>query len=84
MRLRWQTAATPRPAIPSCQQILTILAAATGPPRAKEVCQATNSGTEARHIEATASKLKKLLVTMLVSVCRRSLTRRKTDLSQRT
>jgi predicted nucleic acid-binding Zn-ribbon protein len=56
-----QAAATARPVTPSYQQILAVFAAATGPLRAKEVCQATNSGTEARHVEGMRSKLKKLI-----------------------
>ena len=55
-----EQAAAPRPVTPAYQQTLSAFTAATGPLRAKEVCQATDTGTEARHIEGMRSKLKKL------------------------
>lgn len=62
-----QATSTRRPATPSYQQILAVFAATSTPLRAKDVCQATNSGTEARHVEGMRSKLKKLIARGLLT-----------------
>jgi hypothetical protein len=54
-----QTAAS-RPVTPAYQQILAAFTEASGPLRAKELCQVLHVGSEPRHIEGMRSKLKKL------------------------
>ena len=44
---------------PSYQQILAVFTPATGPLRAKEICQLTDTGADPRHVEGMRSKLKK-------------------------
>lgn len=56
-----------RSVTPAYQQILAVFATTTRPLRAKDVCQATDSGTEARHIEGMRSKLKKLVTRGLLT-----------------
>lgn len=48
------------PVTPAYPQIIEAFTRATGPLRAKQVCQALGSDTDARHVEGLRSKLKKL------------------------
>ena len=55
-----QTAAIVRPVTPAYQQILAAFTEASGPLRARDLCQALHVGSEPRHVEGMRSKLKKL------------------------
>lgn len=46
---------------PAYQNVLTVLADADRPLRAKDLCHALDIGTEPRHIEAMRAKLKRLV-----------------------
>lgn len=50
-----------QPVTPAYQQILAVFTDGAAPLRAKDICQALNTGTEARHTEGMRSKLKKLV-----------------------
>jgi len=49
------------PVTPSYQQIIGVFTVGTGPLRAKEICRALATDTDARHVEGMRSKLKKLV-----------------------
>lgn len=55
------------PANPVYQHILSILADAETPRRARELCQALDLGSEAEHIEGMRAKLKRLVGLRLVT-----------------
>jgi hypothetical protein len=52
---------TRTPVTPAYQQIIAAFTGAPGPLRAKQVCQILRADTDARHVEALRSKLKKLV-----------------------
>jgi hypothetical protein len=55
------------PANPAYQHILTALADAGRPVRAKDLCQALDLGLEPKHIEGMRSKLKRLVGLRLIT-----------------
>ena len=52
---------------PVYQHILTALTAADQPARAKDLCQALDTGLEPKHIEGMRSKLKRLVSLGLIT-----------------
>jgi hypothetical protein len=49
------------PVTPGYSQIIAVFTGGTGRLRAKEICRALGTGTDARHVEGMRSKLKKLV-----------------------